>query len=877
MLSLVSGDKWNKSNVTFSFPDTRSDYGLIYPDASGFRAVTFDQQQAVRYILEGSSPFAGGPKMSLGSVESLTNLSFSYAGQNDANIRVGRSDIDAGGRGYYPNVPVYGGDVWLKNKYTNADVGSYGYKLLLHELGHALGLKHAHEGKDWYAGVIDRPISADRDSIEFTVMTYRSYVGGPASNYSFETYGAPQTFMMYDIAALQYLYGADFTTNSGNTVYRWTPTTGETFVNGVGQGNPGNGMWGSNRIFLTIWDGGGNDTYDLSSYGSELKIDLAPGGWSKLSFGQTADLGNGNKARGNVFNALQYRGDSRSLIENAYGGSGNDEIRGNQASNELRGNGGNDVLEGRGGMDTLHGGEGTDYAVYWNASSAVFVSLANTWRNTGDASGDSYISIEGLQGSDHADTLEGNDSGNDLHGRSGNDRLYGLDGRDFLSGGAGDDRLYGGAGADWLHGGAGFDIVEYSGATSGVVVDRQAMGRNTGDAAGDEYQDNIEGVGGTGYTDKLYDDDGAHELYGLGGNDELWGRGGNDYLEGGAGDDLLVGGIGADILNGGDGYDIASYLNATSAVQASLERPWDNGGEAYGDTFVSIEGLSGSNYVDWLTGNAWNNTLSGYGGNDELFGGGGADALYGGEGGDGLYGGLGADVLDGGAGHDFACYDRATSGVEANLSESWRNKGEAAGDRYVSIEGIGGSAYADALGGNEVYNELFGHGGNDELWGFGNGDWLVGGDGHDLLIGGAGSDWLTGGNGSDIFRFDSALGAGNVDSVNDFTVGSDVLQLTRNTFTAFANQGSVNSWQFTYGTAATNASPGVQQRHWRPVLRCGRSRRCSPGAVCHARQRPGPLRLQLRPALAVSTRQTDKLSTSIRPVPRAPAFCYWEL
>ena len=125
----------------------------------------------------------------------------------------------------------------------------------LHELGHALGLKHAHESTLFGA------IPFARDSSEFTVMTYRSFVGasttgGPAN----ETFGFPQTYMMYDIAALQAMYGADYATNGGATIYQWSPDGGEMYVNGVGQGAPG-----ANRVFLTIWDGGGQDTYDFGN------------------------------------------------------------------------------------------------------------------------------------------------------------------------------------------------------------------------------------------------------------------------------------------------------------------------------------------------------------------------------------------------------------------------------------------------------------------------------------------------------------------------------------------------------------------------------------------------------------------------------------
>ena len=130
-------------------------------------------------------------------------------------------------------------------------------------------------------------------------MTYRKYVGADPNGDSFadvEKYGAAQTLMMYDIAALQHLYGANYNTNSGNTVYTWSPTTGEMFVNGIGQGAAG-----ANRIFvMTLWDGNGADTYDLSNYSTNLQIDLAPGGWSVFDTSQLSMIGVAEniKARG---------------------------------------------------------------------------------------------------------------------------------------------------------------------------------------------------------------------------------------------------------------------------------------------------------------------------------------------------------------------------------------------------------------------------------------------------------------------------------------------------------------------------------------------------------------------------------------------------
>ena len=163
-------------------------------------------------------------------------------------------------------------------------------------------------------------------------MTYRSYLGGPITGYTNEQWGYPQTFMMSDIAALQTMYGADYTYHSGNTVYSWTPGSGITYVDGVAWLTPG-----GNRIFMTIWDGGGIDTYDFSAYTTGVTIDLGPGDYSIGSPAQLAYLGGGNYAHGNVYNAYLFQGDARSYIENAIGGSGNDFIYGNDIANDLKG------------------------------------------------------------------------------------------------------------------------------------------------------------------------------------------------------------------------------------------------------------------------------------------------------------------------------------------------------------------------------------------------------------------------------------------------------------------------------------------------------------------------------------------------------------
>jgi VCBS repeat-containing protein len=195
-------------------------------------------------------------------------------------------------------------------------------------------------------------------------MSYRSYVGASTTTgYTNGTYSYPQTLMMLDIAAIQEMYGANYKTESGDTVYKWSATTGEMFIDGAGQGAPG-----GNKVFMTVWDGGGNDTYDFSNYSTNLIVDLNPGGWTTTSSVQLAYLGNGHYAAGNIANALLYHGDTASLIENTIGGSGNDRLTGNVVNNQLTGGKGNDYLDGGDGVDTaIYSGLFTNYALVQNA------------------------------------------------------------------------------------------------------------------------------------------------------------------------------------------------------------------------------------------------------------------------------------------------------------------------------------------------------------------------------------------------------------------------------------------------------------------------------------------------------------------------------
>jgi Ca2+-binding RTX toxin-like protein len=144
-------------------------------------------------------------------------------------------------------------------------------------------------------------------------------------------------------------------------------------------------------------------------------------------------------------------------------GTGNgltNSIVGNSGANRLTGAAGNDILTGREGNDTLDGGDGLDIASYSTATSAVTVNLATSVAS-GGAGSDSLISIEGVRGSNYADSIVGNAGVNSFDAGYGNDTLIGGGGADSLNGGAGNDLLVGGTSNDVLYGGTGLDVFRF--------------------------------------------------------------------------------------------------------------------------------------------------------------------------------------------------------------------------------------------------------------------------------------------------------------------------------------------------------------------------------------------------------------------------------
>lgn len=399
-----------------------------------------------------------------------------------------------------------------------------------------------------------------------------------------------------------------------------------------------------------------------------------------------------------------------------------------------------------------------------------------------------------------------------IPGTNSADTLYGTEAADSIFGYGGDDVIKGGGGADRIDGGTGIDMVFYSDSSVGVTINLLTGRGFGGTAEGDTFV-NVENVWGSSFNDVIFGNDGANELRGNDGSDVLKGGGGADTIDGGSGNDTLTGNYGADVLVGGSGEDTADYsqsfdpYTATGGVTVNLWMNYGLDGEAEGDTFNSIENVTGSLYTDFIYGNFVANGLRGGSGDDRLYGYDGNDHLDGGDGNDLLVGGPDADTIIGGAGRDYLDGGTGVDSMIGGMGDDRYNVDDA-GDVVVETTGEGydvisastsytlsataeieymgttgsngtaalnftGNDFGQSIAGNEGSNVLQGLGGDDSLDGDGGFDRLFGGDGADVLIGRRGPDDLIGGAGADQFVYhetlETGITAGSFDVIHDFS------------------------------------------------------------------------------------------------------------
>ena len=384
---VLGGPAWDAGagqatrTITYSLPTSSAPYGTKqgtkpgeYPNSipftTGFSALTSTQATEVQRAFALISGYTGLTFTQVTETAAVPETPATPttpaipgipAVRGDIRLANASSSVVPTATAWFPGSAVNSGDAFFGSTGRNPKMGNFdSTAAVLHEIGHALGLKHGEDNAQPFGALPSTEFSQ-----EYSVMNYSSYVGQPqppgAATVAPGSW--PQTYMMDDIAALQYLYGANFSRVGQDDTYTWSATTGQEFINGVGQGVPFKNPatpFAPGKIFMTVWTKGADSTYDLSNFNGACFLDMRPGNSMKFASGQLANLGKGKAANGNVYNALLYQGDTRSEIANLITGNGNDTVYGNAVYNKITLGNGNDVVDGGGGGGQFIAGNGTD-------------------------------------------------------------------------------------------------------------------------------------------------------------------------------------------------------------------------------------------------------------------------------------------------------------------------------------------------------------------------------------------------------------------------------------------------------------------------------------------------------------------------------------
>ena len=374
--SLLWGVNWLSGNLTYSYPTIGSLWSTS--STTGYGPTTGNREPWSNLFGETSQSDRKFISQMLQKWTNVANLTFTEV--SDTSTTVGdirfaysyfENQKDAQAWAYSPGSASSSGDIWFNALGSSAKKefkpGTFEGFTLLHELGHALGLKHPFSAS---AGV-DSILPDSWDSQSFTVMSYSPSTDKEAKSATY----FPTTLMLLDIQAIQYLYGTNYNHNAGNNIYLYSDVT---------------------DYRETIWDGGGIDSINYSGT-RDATIDLREGYGSQIGnpIYSLSETGSKISPLNNIWIAYGV------TIENSFGGSGDDEITGNSADNSLSGGNGNDTLNGGAGIDTaVYAGKRSNYNLTKGASTY------NAIDKTGVDGADTLINIERLKFSDRTVALD---------------------------------------------------------------------------------------------------------------------------------------------------------------------------------------------------------------------------------------------------------------------------------------------------------------------------------------------------------------------------------------------------------------------------------------------------------------------------------------
>ena len=466
--------------------------------------------------------------------EAVTGVIFVET-EGDAMINVFGADANSvgGWADYAYSSEAFTGSGNLVSADRDMAPGLYGFQILLHELGHAMGLAHPHEG--------ERTLTSSLDNPSNTVMTYNNF--GPNAT----------LLGRFDLDALSELYGSSSQTAGWNA---FVANDGMITVGASGRSETVMATGQDTRINAF----GGNDTVIGREGADELNGNA---GNDRMIGNSGADMlvgGDGNDNLIGDFADNAFTGVADTIFGGAgadqiAGGGGNDLINGGWARDTVEGDYGNDTIRGNYGADDIGGGYGNDL---------IF----------GEGGRDS------VDGGFDNDVIYGGNGGDVIFGGSGNDLIGGGRGADVISGQAGDDSLYAGAGNDNVSGGADADVI-------GGGAENDTINGGSG-------EDTI--FGGNG-ADVISGNADADTIYGGGWADVIYGGSGGDFIAGGDGADTLVGGSGSDALVGGAGADTFRFSDADNFYddtirdfQDGIDRiVFDFDGLSFDDLFISTQ------------------------------------------------------------------------------------------------------------------------------------------------------------------------------------------------------------------------------------------------------------------------------------------------